>query len=751
MLLSTATKKSMQLKKLYLVNKECFKMAFPKITFSKIENNGIFTNDFSPFVSNNEIIFSHTGIAVLYGPNGTGKSSFAKVMKGEKGTSFSCEYNGVTYTDASQLFHVISDQNNRNIIKGETKDFLLGDDIKKEYNLEASINSLYKDIVEDLRISLKNEFLISSKSNPLINLISDGSLKSAVQDFINNQSKGKNISIDSFISMIKSLHNENLDANYDEEKWKFFISQYSIKDSLLNQILNLTQPNLVQVNNADKIEKDTVALDVLKKFPHIKTCIVCDSNDIDVETLSKTKEENRQRIIDSLTEQLKDVIQKIINLSESQDPFNIKDTVLSAINTGDFDIIASLQREISNYYKYFDIKIVSSILDNEKYPALINDYEEYMALISKELKVSDEDIVYLQEIVTNSMHKEISVVRTDNRHIKILLEDEEFIEKERLELPLSAGEQNFLSLSFELLKAKNSNKPIIVLDDPISSFDSIYKNKIIYSVIKSLEGKSRIILTHNTDMIRLLEGQYNHSYNLYILNNTPDENNGFIRVSQKEQKMLINIPELLNTFREEIYEHIENVEMFLLSMIPFMRGYASIKGDKDSVDELTELMHGYKTSSVDIVKIYLKLFGDKGKTCLPDKLIVNVDYLIEKSADTITIVNRQVYPTLDKTLHHSFTYLVLRLLVEKTLVEKFGINTDENNKLGAIIYKAFPRTDVDNMRKRIRLTSKKTLLNEFNHFEGNLSIFQPAIDITNKALSEEKAAIISLMDAIKGS
>ena len=136
---------------------------------------------------------------------------------------------------------------------------------------------------------------------------------------------------------------------------------------------------------------------------------------------------------------------------------------------------------------------------------------------------------------------------------------------------------------------------------------------------------------------------------------------------------------------------------------------------------------------------------------MPDELIVNVDYIIAKSADTITIVNRQVYPTLDKTLHHSFTYLVLRLLVEKTLVEKFSINTDENNKLGAIIDKAFPRTDVDNMRKRIRLTSKKTLLNEFNHFEGNLSIFQPAIDITNKALSEEKAAIISLMDAIKDS
>ena len=97
------------------------------------------------------------------------------------------------------------------------------------------------------------------------------------------------------------------------------------------------------------------------------------------------------------------------------------------------------------------------------------------------------------------------------------------------------------------------------------------------------------------------------------------------------------------------------------------------------------------------------------------------------------------------------SYLVLRLLVKKTLVQKFNINTEETKKLRAIIDKAFPQTDVENRRKRIRLTSKKTLLNEFNHFEGNLSIFQPAIDITNKALDEEKANIISLIDNIKES
>ena len=136
---------------------------------------------------------------------------------------------------------------------------------------------------------------------------------------------------------------------------------------------------------------------------------------------------------------------------------------------------------------------------------------------------------------------------------------------------------------------------------------------------------------------------------------------------------------------------------------------------------------------------------------MPDKLIVNVEYIIAKSTETITIVDRQEYPTLDKTLHHSFTYLVLRLLVEKTLVHKFSINTEETKKLGAIIDKAFPKTDVENRRKRIRLTSKKTLLNEFNHFEGNLSIFQPVSDITHQALAEEKAAIINLLDNINES
>ena len=45
-----------------------------------------------------------------------------------------------------------------------------------------------------------------------------------------------------------------------------------------------------------------------------------------------------------------------------------------------------------------------------------------------------------------------------------------------------------------------------------------------------------------------------------------------------------------------------------------------------------------------------------------------------------------------------------------------------------------------------RLTSKKTLINEFNHFEGNLSIFQPAIDITDQALGKERTDLITFVN-----
>jgi hypothetical protein len=79
--------------------------------------------------------------------------------------------------------------------------------------------------------------------------------------------------------------------------------------------------------------------------------------------------------------------------------------------------------------------------------------------------------------------------------------------------------------------------------------------------------------------------------------------NGFIPLNFTEKKMLIDLSALLNTFRNDIFSSITNPQLFLLSLIPFMRGYASIIGYRDCYEELTTLMHGYRTESIDLAAI----------------------------------------------------------------------------------------------------------------------------------------------------
>lgn len=95
-------------------------------------------------------------------------------------------------------------------------------------------------------------------------------------------------------------------------------------------------------------------------------------------------------------------------------------------------------------------------------------------------------------------------------------------------------------------------------------------------------------------------------------------------------------------------------------------------------------------------------------------------------------------------------YYHVRMKVEHELVDIFNIQNAQrdNMLLTDIIQKAFrPLLELTQQQKekmrnnRVFFTSRKTLLNEFNHFEGNMNIFQPAIDITETALQREVTAI----------
>lgn len=722
-----------------------------KIIFEKIENEDIFVSDYKSLTRNNEIDFSREGISVIYGPNGTGKTSLVKVLSSEKGTKVKYTYDGKEYTDGSQFF-VINDQNNRNIIQGETKDFLLGDDIKKEFELQEYIANEYNRLCTESISILKSNYSVSSSSSKSIDCFSEWtSIQNIIKDLMNNRTKGSKTGVDTYILELEK-HTQITIPDYEQAKLDYIITDLSEKNPLITEIETIDTSKLSNNSHIKEIEENTEAIKILSRFSYKDQCIVCDSNGIDSENLLNKKSKNKEEIIKTLDAKTKIIVEKIIDNISEKDPFKIKDIILGAIETRNMNDVLLLKESIKEYKNIFANKVIKGLVQLYKSSDIKIKNEEYQKLINQKPDITEEDFLYIEQIISNNMSKKLQIIRDNKKNIKIVLENKDFLGINREELPLSSGEQNFLSLTFEFLKAKNSDKPIIILDDPISSFDSIYKNKIAYAIVKILQNKKRVILTHNVDLLRLLDGQFKKCFKLFLFNNTDNEENGFIALNSDERDMLINLDELLKTFREKIYEHIKDVELFLISLIPFMRGYSTIINDNDIKENLTQLMHGYKSNTVDIAECYINLFGNKNNI-IPNNYKVNVYDILNKTVDGKEIVDKEKYPLLNRTLIHSFTYLFLRLLIEKKLVSKYNIDTESKSgakQLGQIISKAFPENskNSDDIKNRVFLTTKKTLLNEFNHFEGNMSIFQPAIDITDHVLGKEKTDILAFVNKL---
>ena len=760
-----------------------------KLKFYKLKKEDIFKDSFINFNQNNEIEFRKKGdsnIAVLYGPNGTGKTSLAKILDSNNkdiGKEFKVEYKGIEYTEKdNSIFHIINDQNNRNIIAGETSDYFIGDNIKRECELKKYIDSEFENLFKNIIVkSLKERFGISSGKSKIIDYISDSDIKFFVMNIVNNKARGKNIDKKIFVERIEQLPVREIDENeYDNNKYEYIRQNFSDNNSIIYRIINISK--VCMSLEIKEVEENQVALKVLEKFKYLDECVVCDNSDFNREELIQRKNSNKDRIINSLDKETKEIVSEIISLIDDSknDPFNIKETLLKAISLGEFNLINDLQEEIKKYFKIMDKKINNYFKECLNEGDLKEKYKEYLDIIKEQPEITDEEVLFIKNIVSENIGKDIELKRDEKEENKfnLFLGGKDIFNVNRDKLHLSNGEQNFISLAFEFLKAKKSEASIIVLDDPISSFDSIYKNKIAFCIIRFLQNKNVLVLTHNTDLIRLLEYQLQGCFNFYLFNNSDDANNGFIKVCKKEQDIFLNLDKLINLFRKGILNEIKNEELFLFSMIPFMRGYANIIGDSDSYVKLSKVMHGYETEKINLTTIYNKLFGDE--YCLKELLIlleekgyedinlaeeyrnmrsnkkslfltqydITVDDIIDLNLEDIEIIDSNNYPLLNHTLIHTLNYLILRLKVEKELIRIYNIDITQNMSVQQIIMNAFKDKTDDSIevskqkiKNRVFFTSRKTLLNEFNHFEGNMNIFQPAIDITDEALEKEREDI----------
>lgn len=746
-----------------------------KLEFSSIKNGTIFPDSFQHLNEENGTIeFKHMqgagGLAVVYAPNGTGKSSFANVLRTTTASdyiSFSAtDENGSPITPESGLFHVVQDQLNRNIIQGKETDYLVGEQIRREYDLKDQINSLYNTALANLNLKYKNDYKVTKVGDFLLTRI--GTVDEYVRprlyirDLVKTQSKGKGINQEEFIAYIRDDENKPSLVDLDNEKRQFVINDCHSK-KIVEVIINLNHQAITSDPQVVQIERHDDAIKLLNKYHDLDTCVVCDNHDFDGNSILTRKTENRQHIYESLDQATKDLLDKVIkdDSLELSDPFEIKNTIRAFISGEDSVEILQLQDELRAYVYAIGNEMIEELFHCFDESGFFQKYDEYYALTQINPQLDNEEILFIQEIISENIGKDITIERDESsRNYKLKIGGKDLIGVNPKDLQLSAGEQNFISLSFDLLFARRSNSPYVVLDDPISSFDSVYKNKIAFCIIKFLEDKKQIVLTHNTDLIRLLNVQKNNSFNLYILSRAEDGQNGFIPVNQQEKQLLINLHELVKLFQNNTNQQGENVSLydaignrrdFLMAMIPFMRGYANIVRDPNHYyNQLSGIMHGYERGSLDVVPIYNELFGYDfgGQEVISTSDILNID------CNALDIIDEESFPLLSETLRQTLVYYHLRMKVEKELTDLFPMRTDDNPMLSQVISRAFnaERNNPDfeiKRRFRVFLNSRKTLLNEFNHFEGNLNIFQPAIDITPEALDKEIRDIEAKLSEIR--
>lgn len=741
-----------------------------KLEFLKLKNNAIFQVEFESLyktglgvIEFKKLPQSSGGIAVVYAPNGTGKSTFANTIKKEARTNdvyFEAKYNdGDLIVPESKAFFIVEDQINRNIIPGETSDYLVGKDIRKEYDLKKRLSEAFATAFEELSRRYKSEFKITK--------ISDFYLKKVearhsvaygfIRDIVNRSSKGKNIKHEEFVAFVKNNVEFAINETVDEDKYNFVVDNSSIVEELLAIDLNVGVSN----SEASIIEQNDDAIPILRKYNALHACIVCDNQNYNAMELLTAKSRNRKRIYDSLDQVTRNMLDKIaLNKALlNSDPFNIKEVVFNFITTGERDALVAVITEVAKFVTEVVSRMVVATHEIFKEKPVVRWYEEYSHLLKSQPELDSEELLYIEKIISENISRKVRVIRDEenDRNFKLMLDDQPLLNTSRENMHLSTGEQNFISLAFALLLARNSQKEFVVLDDPISSFDSIYKNRIAFCILKFLETKKQIILSHNVDLVRLLEYQLNDCFNLYMLNNSDFGMNGFIPVKKEEKGILINLHEMTSLFQnkgEKLVPYIKNKRLFLMSMVPFMRGYAHIVRDEnDYYKKLSVLMHGFERTSLDLAEVYDDLFGYRFETenvCVKD--VLNLD------CNNMEIVDSQQYPLLSKTLKQTLVYYHTRMLVEKELVDIFQIPIVEGERLllTNILMKAFSVNHEDAQEKkdafrdyRVFFTSRKTLLNEFNHFEGNMNIFQPAIDIDDNALQLEVAKIKSTLEELR--
>ncbi|MCM1260776.1 MAG: hypothetical protein NC182_06560 [Prevotella sp.] len=185
------------------------------------------------------------------------------------------------------------------------------------------------------------------------------------------------------------------------------------------------------------------------------------------------------------------------------------------------------------------ISICISNFNYEEYKKIVNDSTQ---LVKIEKKISTIEVQ--RDTFYKAMSENKNFVKEQFEQIykgaKITFNDKN--KEIKIDLPrefntYSTGELNELCLVIKLLSFKGSSKQLLIIDDPLSSYDFVNQYRIIFRIVEATKNDKKIIVfTHNIETINIINTQYSNQFKYYYI----EKHNSKLILEQIKSENIIN-------------------------------------------------------------------------------------------------------------------------------------------------------------------------------------------------------------------
>lgn len=479
-----------------------------------------------------KITIKRNAINIKYGYNGIGKTSIGKAIEytinaddekisflepytgGEPEITISESFNGCFSFNSETISNFLFQETD--LIANPYEVFFTSKDFQSK---EVEIENMLSDLKESLMAIEITEFL--NVGIDIDRNIKFNAKKNSLNRKVGYFGKGVVVGVDVTTKMVTDLPTySRLIISSNKQKWAKWFSDgtnYIIDDlcpfcnQKLDSTFSIASEKIAEYNSNVDFAKNKQAMELLETIEQYSS-ISCKREINSLRSLKDDFGTNEIKILEDSITPINKEMYKIIRLKEitsnknnSSDDIKEMNTILDSLKLDDDYFVSTGNKELTSSVKKINKSIEKLILNIKDY---CEEIEKYNALLSDSITEAYEEINNFLTIAgIPYLFKLKPDEETGEYHTYLSPIDKKDKEMSDPTEKLSYGEQNALALVLFAAIASRKDDELIIIDDPVSSFDENKKFAILYYLFNKTTGilrnKTVLILTH--DMWPLLD------------------------------------------------------------------------------------------------------------------------------------------------------------------------------------------------------------------------------------------------------